>query len=274
MENMEDVILAELNSTGEIPNTLVFAQSRHYDIKAFDGTLKSLLADNYVALTNFEKEEIELTDEGKRAATNGTPEFRLLQLLQPGEEKTRDELGKLLGTKDELQIGSNKGMQNKWITSSKTSIKRVVGDDVKDETAAKLQAMIENKNPKDYDKNIIAELKKRKMITIKPIKFYKVTKGVNYRPKRIPEVADLTAEMLAKGTWEGVKFKKLNTDAVGKVISTGTFHPLYQNRDQSSLNSVLKKCPPTSSSIRRSGISMCCSLPSSTQLVTCKTPST
>eukprot|EP01022_Parablepharisma_sp_SALTPOND_P024255 TRINITY_DN533_c4_g1_i1.p1 TRINITY_DN533_c4_g1~~TRINITY_DN533_c4_g1_i1.p1 ORF type:complete len:896 (+),score=108.64 TRINITY_DN533_c4_g1_i1:6026-8713(+) len=232
MANMEDAILTELNGKGEIANTLFFAKERNFDVKALDGTLKSLLADNYVSLTNLEKEEVEFTEEGNKALKAGSPEFRLVSILKVGEEKTKDEIIKALGSKDELQIAINKGMQNKWITASKTTVKRVAPEELKDETAQKLAALVNNKNPKEHDKAMIQELKKRKMIVIRPIKFYKVSKGPNYRPKRIPEVADLTAEMLAKGTWEGVKFKKYNTESMGKEIETGNFHPLYQIRDE------------------------------------------
>jgi len=233
MENIESIILGELNTKGEIPNSLAFAKAHNFDLKVFDGTLKSLLVDNYVALTNLEIEEIILSDEAKKSITAGSPEFRLVNLLKPGEEKSRDDLAKAFGAKDELQFALNKAMQNKWVTSTKTSIKRLVPqEELKDETSAKLKKFLEDSNPKNYEKSLIADLKKRKLITVKQIKYYKVTKGANFQPHRIPEVADLTVEMISKKLWKTAKFKKFNTATLGKPIATGNFHPLYQMRDE------------------------------------------
>lgn len=228
---MENVVLKELNEKEEIGNSLEFARAHGFDVKAFDGTLKSLLATDYVVLQNLEVNDIEFTAEGKKAIESGTPEYRLVNLLKPDEEKAREELEKALGSKDEFKIATNKAMQNKWIASTKTSIKRIAGE-VSDETAKMLKSLQETKDLDKLNKAVVQDLKKRKLIHVKPIKYYKVTKGTGYKTKRTAEVADLTAEMLSKGTWKNVSFKKLNTNAMGKEISTGNFHPLYQIRDE------------------------------------------
>lgn len=228
---MEDVVLRELNEKGEIANSLEFAKQYNFDVKAFDGVLKSLLVTDYVVLQNLDISEVELTEDGKKAVEKGTPEYRLVNLLKVGEEKSRDELEKELGSKEEMKLATNKAMQNKWIKSTKTSINRLV-EEVKDDTAQELRNLLEVKDPNKHDKALIEDLKKRKMIQIKQIKYYKVTKGSSYRTKRVAEVADLTAEMLNKGTWKDTVFKKLNTNAMGKEIATGNFHPLWQMRDE------------------------------------------
>jgi len=43
--------------------------------EAFENTLKSLTAEEYIKLNVIERKEIELTDEGKSYAQNGSPEF-------------------------------------------------------------------------------------------------------------------------------------------------------------------------------------------------------
>ena len=232
MANMKDIVLAELNEKNEIPDSKQFAIAHEFNDSEFDGILKSLNATEYITLENNVKTEIELIDEGIKAVESGTPEFRLVKLLKPDEEKTRDELGKLLTAKDELKIAVNKAIQLKWITSSKTSVKRIVGEDIIDEAAVKLNDFKKNPDPAAYDKNLINEFKKRKMIAIKQIKHYKITKGPSYKLKQVTAIADLTAQMLSKGTWKEVNFKKLNVSALGKDISTGNFHPLYQMRDE------------------------------------------
>lgn len=227
---MDEAVLKELAEKGEIANSLEFMKAHKFEPKTFDGILKSLLVDNYVVLTNHDLEEIDLTEEGAKAIASGSPEFRLVSMFKPGEEKTRADLAKLMA-KDELQIAVNKAMQNKWISSSKTAVKRVA-EDVKDEVVQRLTAMKADNDPKKHEAKLVQELKKRKLIAIKKIKFYGIVKGASYQPKRVPEVADLTAEMLSKGTWEGVKFKKFNVAAKGKEISTGNYHPLYQMKDE------------------------------------------
>jgi len=231
MESMEDIVLRELNEKGEIPNSLEFAEQHKFDVKAFDGVLKSLLVTDYVALQNLDVSEIELTEDGKKAVDQGAPEYRLVSLLKVGEEKSKDELVKEFKDDKELTLATNKAMQCKWIKSSKTSITRTA-EEVKDETAKALHSLLESKDPNKHDKALIQDLKKRKMIQIKQIKYYKVSKGNSYKTKRVVEVADLTAEMLSKGTWKDTAFKKLNTNAMGKEIATGNFHPLWQMRDE------------------------------------------
>lgn len=231
MESMESVLLRELEEKGEISNSLEFAKQRNFDLKAFDGVLKSLLVIDYVVLENLKVSEVELTAEGAKAVELGAPEFRLVNLLKVGEEKSRDELEKELGSKEELKLATNKAMQYKWITSSKTSIKRIA-EEITDETTKSLKALIETKDPTKHNNAVINDLKKRKMIQVKQITYYKVTKGNLFRTEVVQEVADLTADMLAKGTWKTTNFKKLNVNAAGKDIATGNFHPLYQIRDE------------------------------------------
>ena len=230
---MEEAVLKELgaNDKGEIANSLEFMKAHGYEAQAFDGALKSLLATNYIELENQAAEEVELTAEGKKAATAGTPEFRLVSLLKPGEEKPKAELEKVLGSAGEMQIAVSKGMQQKWLVGTKTSIKRLA-EDVKDETAAQLVALEANKNPKAHDGKLLQELKKRKLVSVRTMKYYRVIKGPNFQTQKRTEVADLTAEMLAKKTWQGVGFKAYNTTAKGKEVLTGNLHPLYQLRDQ------------------------------------------
>ena len=53
--------------------------------EAFDNTLKSLTAEEYIKLNVIERKEIELTDEGKSYANNGSPEFQFVSSMVLGE---------------------------------------------------------------------------------------------------------------------------------------------------------------------------------------------
>jgi len=75
MAQVEKTVLKYINDNGEIKNTENFNVELKLDKDAFDNTLKSLTADEYIKLNSIERKEIELTDEGKSYAQNGSPEF-------------------------------------------------------------------------------------------------------------------------------------------------------------------------------------------------------
>jgi hypothetical protein len=66
--------------------------------EAFDNTLKSLTAEEYIKLNVIERKEIELTDEGKSYAQNGSPEYQFVSNMVLGEVTTmatmEDKVGK------------------------------------------------------------------------------------------------------------------------------------------------------------------------------------
>ena len=100
---------------------------------------------------------------------------------------------------------------------------------VEDEDRTRLLAIEDGQTlPKDATDS----LKKRKAIEPFVVKFYAVKKGPNFTTERKKKEADLTAEMILKGTWENLEFKKYNFNALGKEISTGDQHPLLKVKQQ------------------------------------------
>ena len=75
MLQVEKTVLKFINDNGEIKNTENFDVEQKIDKGMFDNTLKSLTAEEYIKLNVIERKEIELTDEGKSYAANGSPEF-------------------------------------------------------------------------------------------------------------------------------------------------------------------------------------------------------
>tara|TARA_B110000285_G_scaffold117118_1_gene132735 strand:- start:414 stop:641 length:228 start_codon:yes stop_codon:yes gene_type:complete len=75
MSPVEKTVLKYINDNGEIKNTENFDVEQKLDKIAFENTLKSLSAEEYIKLNVIERKEIELTDEGKSYAKNGSPEF-------------------------------------------------------------------------------------------------------------------------------------------------------------------------------------------------------
>eukprot|EP01015_Nassula_variabilis_P004706 TRINITY_DN1329_c0_g1_i1.p1 TRINITY_DN1329_c0_g1~~TRINITY_DN1329_c0_g1_i1.p1 ORF type:complete len:341 (-),score=88.14 TRINITY_DN1329_c0_g1_i1:142-1164(-) len=64
------------------------------------------------------------------------------------------------------------------------------------------------------------------------LKYYKVVKGSSFSLQRVKKATDLTADMIAKGTWKDAQFKPYNYHALGKEIQTGNLHPLLKVRSQ------------------------------------------
>ena len=75
MALVEKRVLQYINDNGEIKNTENFDVEQKFDKEALENTLKSLSAEEMIKMNVIERKEIELTDEGKSYAQNGSPEF-------------------------------------------------------------------------------------------------------------------------------------------------------------------------------------------------------
>lgn len=101
----------------------------------------------------------------------------------------------LVGSEN-AKIGMGPCMKNKWVKKSGDLIVRAAEpSDVVDSTRQQLITIIEGGEnaltEEDY-KN----LKRRKLVQQVVRKSARVTKGSNYRPKRVKKYADLTKDML------------------------------------------------------------------------------
>lgn len=106
----------------------------------------------------------------------------------------------------------------------------LVAQEVQDSARELLQRIQETKSLDD--KKTLTDLKKRKLVTTAKVISYSVTKGPKYA-KEIPvEVTDLTADMLANGSWESANFKPYNFNALGAPQSSGALHPLNKVRTE------------------------------------------
>lgn len=72
---IEKQILAFVGENGSIPNTEIYSEEQKITKEVLEPVLKSLSVDEYLVLSVLERKEIELTDEGKGYAENGSPEF-------------------------------------------------------------------------------------------------------------------------------------------------------------------------------------------------------
>jgi len=106
----------------------------------------------------------------------------------------------------------------------------LVADTVQDITRDHLKGIQDTKSLSDA--KTLKELKSRKLVTVSKVIHYTVSKGPKYA-KEIPvEVTDLTAEMLASGSWETANFKPYNFNALGVSQDAGSLHPLNKVRQE------------------------------------------
>lgn len=73
--DIEKFVLKYLNDKGSIANTEDFSAEAKISKDTLEPVLKSLVVDEYITLEVIEKKLIELTDEGKGYAQQGSPEF-------------------------------------------------------------------------------------------------------------------------------------------------------------------------------------------------------
>lgn len=59
-----------------------------------------------------------------------------------------------------------------------------------------------------HDPKIIADLKKRKLLRMQKVISFRISKGPKFALEIIKEETDLTAEMLASGSWKTATFSK------------------------------------------------------------------
>lgn len=106
---------------------------------------------------------------------------------------------------------------------------------VKDETVLLLAKV--STNDMSVSEDDYKNLKRRKLVQQVVRKSYKVTKGADFKPKRVRKMADLTKDMLgvksemAEGShWSDLSFKPVNLKAMGAAVQGGNFHPLLKVR--------------------------------------------
>lgn len=68
------------------------------------------------------------------------------------------------------------------------------------------------------------------MVSLVTRKSSKVSRGPSFAAKRVKKAADLTKEMLEKGTWKTTTFKPYNFMTLGEKVGGGYLHPLLKVR--------------------------------------------
>ncbi|KAF2138318.1 uncharacterized protein K452DRAFT_328861 [Aplosporella prunicola CBS 121167] len=193
------------------------------EIKA---ALDRLASRSMVTYETADSELVVLTKEGQAISDEGSHEFKVWEAVKQAGKVAIKELPGLVKNAD-VKVGQGNAFRNKWIKKDGDSL-IPLADEVQDTTRAELQKIGETKRveaPK-----ALADLKKRKLVTTTKVFSYTVQKGDKYAKVMPVEVTDLTADMLADGSWESANFKPYNFNALGAPQNAGALHPLNKVR--------------------------------------------
>lgn len=136
-------------------------------------------------------------------------------------------------TSPNAKVGFSKAMAQGWIVVDKSGAKPLIKrkvDSIVDVVQEHLKqvssgaAEISDATRNDY--------KKRKLLQETVTKSFIISKGKEFSLTLQKLEADLTADMLANGLWNTLKFKPYNLDALGSVPDAGYLHPLLKVRTE------------------------------------------
>ncbi|KAL0741470.1 hypothetical protein Bca4012_082983 [Brassica carinata] len=222
----EEAILGFLENNDEIPHSGQFAVEHNLDHEEVKNVIKSLQAFRYIEAQVIKREFFDLTDEGKKYATEGTPEFHFFSAVPEEGTISMDDLKGMLDP-SVFDVGSKQAPKKKWVAMGQQVSRTVqhVEDKVK-------EMLLQMQQGLELDNESLKSLKTRKLIilTEKWSGYSEVKKGPNYAPKRRSLATDLTRENLQN--WTELDFKEYNFNAKGQPVDAGHLHPLLKVRKQ------------------------------------------
>lgn len=130
------------------------------------------------------------------------------------------------------KVGFAKAMSAGWIMMDKATklVKKQV-DSITDTVQLHLKS-ISAGNMTGIDDKLKQEYKKRKLVQEVVIKSFVLSKGSEFSTEIKKLEVDITTEMLQSGSWQNLKFRDLNFDALGAPPECGYLHPLLQVRSE------------------------------------------
>lgn len=203
------------------------------------GAFKSLEASQYLILQQEKESKFELTEEGRKYASEGTPEYQIFaMILEKGGSADKAALEAALGPA--FKVGLTNGVK-RLFTVDKSALVAIPGLTLEN-TPDKDSLFLKKLESSDYfdgqfktleASEEIPKMKKRSLFAVKTLTFFRPTKGPNFQSQLVVKRADFTAEDLAKGTWKDSSlFKAINLNAVGREVISGGLHPLLKMKTE------------------------------------------
>lgn len=224
-------ILKALDETTTTPllSGSAFPASSFAELKA---ALDKLASREMVRFDTTEQEVAVLEEEGEYIVANGSHEARVFKALQAAGEGglTVQELEKAMGDKNTAKVGQGRAFKDKWIAKTADGKLKAIRDTIQDVTLEQLQTV---KATGAYpDKKVLAEMKKRKLVRTHKNFSFEIYKASKFALSIPEEATDLTADMVANGSWKTATFKPYNFRALGAKQQGGSLHPLNKVRTE------------------------------------------
>ncbi|KAL6857371.1 tRNA synthetases class II core domain (F) domain-containing protein [Trichoderma novae-zelandiae] len=219
-------ILQALANTDQILSTEAFPNVPFETLKA---SLDRLSSRSMVVYEQIERQEAILEPEAEEIVQHGSHEARVFEAVRKalGGLSIQD-LETTIGDKNVTKVGQGKAFREKWIKKEDNKLVALV-DSIEDVTRSQLRVI---KETKSHDSKVIADLKKRKLLNTAKVISFKISKGPKFALEIVKEETDLTADMLASGSWKAANFKPYNFKALGGHQASGALHPLNKMRHE------------------------------------------
>ncbi|ODV61742.1 phenylalanine--tRNA ligase subunit alpha ASCRUDRAFT_75033 [Ascoidea rubescens DSM 1968] len=219
--SLESRILQTLNDSDEIVGSKGFENESFDSMKA---VLSSLFSSEMIDYRTNTIEKWVLTDEGSDIASNGSYEYNLLKTVIKLNGLSLAEVSKIKNGK----IGQAKAFRNKWISKNGNTL---IASDLYnldnlpiDETAELLLEI--QKNGTLDNKKVLADLKKRKLISLTKVFTFDIKKSSNFALQKTKFEADITMDLIQNDSYKSASFKPYNFKTKGVPVNSGALHPL------------------------------------------------
>ncbi|KAI9821038.1 MAG: Phenylalanyl-tRNA synthetase, beta subunit, cytoplasmic [Pycnora praestabilis] len=182
-----------------------------------------------VTYQTIEREEAVLTEEALGIVAEGSHEAKVFEAVRNAMEGLR--IGDLPGIvgKESAKVGQGKAFKAGWIRKDKDLL-RANQESIEDTTREELRTI--QKTRTHPDRKVVTDLRKRKLVKDEKVISYRISKGPKYAKELVKEETDLTADMLASGSWKNHTFKPYNFKSLGAITPSGALHPLNKVRHE------------------------------------------
>ncbi|KAL6409491.1 phenylalanyl-tRNA synthetase [Ilyonectria robusta] len=225
-EDLTSEVLLALSKSDPILSAEAFPQVPFESLKA---ALDRLASRSMITYEQIERQEAFLEPEAEVIVSHGSHEARVFEAVHKAMGGLSiQELEAEVGDKNVTTVGRGKAFKEKWIKKDADRLVALV-DSIKDVTRDQLRTIQETRT---HDSKILADLKKRKLLTVRKAISFKISKAAKFALEMVKEETDLTADMLASGSWKTATFKPYNFKALGADQHAGALHPLNKMRHE------------------------------------------
>ncbi|KAI9801925.1 MAG: Phenylalanyl-tRNA synthetase, beta subunit, cytoplasmic [Piccolia ochrophora] len=222
MADLTAEILGALSNKNSVLSAEEFPSIQSLHVKS---AVDRLASRGMVVYETIDREEAILTREAKGIAAEGSHEAKVFEAVRQSVAGLNiADLPGLVG-KESAKVGQGKAFKEGWIKKDKEGT-----DSISDTTRDQLVTIQNDRTHPDA--RVIADLRKRKLVTMQKVIAFRIKKGPRYSKDFVKEETDLTADMLANGSWKDRPFKPYNFKAQGALAPSGALHPLNKVRHE------------------------------------------